>query len=69
MILQGTRDPFGSQEEVAGYKLLSAVQVHWLADGNHDFKPRRASGRIEHDNWTEALDAIERFVMGLEPET
>jgi predicted alpha/beta-hydrolase family hydrolase len=67
LILQGTRDPFGSQEEVAGYDLSPSIQVHWLADGNHDFKPRRASGRNEQDNWTEAIDAIEQFVRGLEP--
>jgi predicted alpha/beta-hydrolase family hydrolase len=66
LILQGTRDPFGSQEEVAGYDLSPSIKVHWLADGNHDFKPRRASGRTEQDNWTEAIDAIEQFVRRLE---
>jgi len=69
LILQGTRDPFGSQEEVASYDLSLAIQVHWLADGNHDFKPRRASGRTEQDNWTEAIDAIEQFVRGLQSES
>ena len=58
---------FGSQEDVACYKLSPAIQVHWLADGNHDFKPRRASGRTEQGNWTEAIDAIEQFVFGLKP--
>lgn len=45
LILQGTRDPFGSREEVEGYRLGSAVSIYWLEDGNHDFVPRRASGR------------------------
>lgn len=36
LILQGTRDPFGSQEEVSGYQLSSAIQVHWVPDGDHD---------------------------------
>src|SRR5437899_2698626 len=37
LILQGTRDPFGSREEVEGYRLPSAVTIRWLEDGNHDF--------------------------------
>lgn len=44
LILQGERDPFGSVEEVAGYSLPNAAQLTWLQDGDHDFKPRRASG-------------------------
>ena len=44
LILQGERDPFGSVEEVAGYALPATAQLTWLQDGDHDFKPRRASG-------------------------
>ncbi|MGM0825474.1 MAG: alpha/beta fold hydrolase [Pseudomonadota bacterium] len=44
LILQGERDPFGTREEVAAYPLPSCLEVAWLTDGNHDFKPRRASG-------------------------
>jgi predicted alpha/beta-hydrolase family hydrolase len=39
-ILQGDRDSFGTREEVAGYKLSSAVRVAWLEDGDHSFTPR-----------------------------
>src|SRR5262249_24287946 len=45
LILQGERDPFGTREDVAGYKLSSAIQIHWLADSDHSFKPRKSSGR------------------------
>ena len=44
LILQGERDPFGSRDEVAHYALPDSLHVHWLTDGDHDFKPRRSSG-------------------------
>lgn len=43
-ILQGERDPFGNVDEVSGYNLPNNINVAWLADGDHDFKPRRVSG-------------------------
>ena len=42
LIVQGTRDPFGGREEVAGYRLSPAIRVLWLEDGDHDLKPRKA---------------------------
>ena len=65
LILQGTRDPFGGATEVAGYGLSDAIDLHWLEDGDHGFKPRKASGRTEQQNWDEALDAIAAFLNGL----
>jgi len=62
LILQGARDSFGDQAEVAGYPLSPAIAVHWLADGDHGFKPRAASGRTEQQNVDEALAAAVRFV-------
>ena len=45
LICQGTRDSFGSREEVAGYALSYAIEILWLEDGDHDLKPRkRVSG-------------------------
>lgn len=62
LVLQGTRDPFGNREEVKGYPLSTAVRVHWLEDGNHDFTPRKASGRTTEGNWAEAIAAVAAFV-------
>ncbi len=46
LICQGTRDPFGTVEQVAGYDLSPTIELHWLDDGDHDFRPRKAiSGR------------------------
>ena len=44
LICQGTRDPFGVREEVETYPLSKAIRVHWLEDGDHDFRPRREWG-------------------------
>ncbi|GEP53815.1 alpha/beta hydrolase family protein [Reyranella soli] len=42
LIVQGTRDPFGTREEVAGYELSKAIKILWLEDGDHDLRPRKA---------------------------
>ena len=45
LIVQGTRDPFGSRQEVATYALSKTIEILWLEDGDHDLKPRkRVSG-------------------------
>lgn len=38
LILQGTRDPFGTREDVAGYKLSRAIHVEWIEKGDHSLK-------------------------------
>ncbi|TGQ12420.1 MULTISPECIES: alpha/beta family hydrolase [unclassified Mesorhizobium] len=42
LIFQGTRDEFGTKDEVATYGLSPAIEVVWLEDGDHDLKPRKA---------------------------
>ncbi|SEM07005.1 hypothetical protein SAMN04515666_10740 [Bosea lupini] len=44
LIVQGTRDEFGTREEVDGYALSPAIEMLWLEDGDHDLRPRKASG-------------------------
>ncbi len=65
LIVQGERDPFGNRQEVAGYQLSSAIQIHWVEDGDHSFIPRKKSGRTKQQNWEAALGVIESFVNGL----
>jgi predicted alpha/beta-hydrolase family hydrolase len=62
VLLQGTRDPFGSPADVGGYSLASAIAIHWIADGDHGFVPRVSSGRTERQNWQEALAHVVRFL-------
>jgi uncharacterized protein len=62
LILQGTRDSFGSREDVGGYKLSKAIQIEWLEDGDHSFKPRARSGRTEADNVRAAIALAAEFI-------
>ncbi len=66
LICQGTRDPFGTREEVPGYGLPERIRMLWLEDGDHDLKPRKSvSGFSAADHlatmartarvWTETL--------------
>lgn len=42
LIVQGTRDEFGTCDEVAGYELSDRIEILWLEDGDHDLKPRKS---------------------------
>ncbi|MDP6603584.1 MAG: alpha/beta hydrolase [Rhodospirillales bacterium] len=65
LIVQGDRDSLGARADVRDYALSAAVGLHWLADGDHGFKPRKASGRTERENWEEGLEAAAGFLEGL----
>lgn len=41
LIFQGTRDPFGTRDEVTEYSLSDRIEVVWMDDGDHDLKPRK----------------------------
>ncbi len=62
LILQGTRDPFGSPQEVAGYHLSPQIEVAWIEDGDHSFRPRVSSGRTEAQNLKEAVARTVEFL-------
>lgn len=64
LICQGERDSFGTSDDVKSYTLSKRIDVRWLTDGDHGFKPRKASGRTEQGNWSEAIDAITGFIDG-----
>lgn len=43
LIVQGTRDPFGTREDVTSYRLSKRIAVSWIEGGDHDFAlPRTA---------------------------
>ena len=65
LIVQGTRDTMGGTEAVAGYSLSSKIELQWLEDGDHSFKPRKKSGRTEDQNWQEGITGVASFVKGL----
>ncbi|HSE63395.1 MAG TPA: alpha/beta family hydrolase [Thermoanaerobaculia bacterium] len=66
LIVQGTRDAFGTPEDVAGYVLSDAIRVVWLEDGDHSWKPRAASGRTEAQNMADGVAAIREFLEALD---
>ncbi|MEE3361584.1 MAG: alpha/beta family hydrolase [Pseudomonadota bacterium] len=63
LIAQGTRDPFGTSEDVAGYTLSDAISIHWLDDGDHDLKPRKTvTGKTLDDHLNETSNAISDWI-------
>lgn len=65
LIVQGERDSFGTMSEVKSYPLSSNIELHWLSDGDHSFKPRKKSGRTLEENMAEAIEAIAAFIAVL----
>ena len=58
-IVQGTRDAFGTQEDVSGYQLSKAIEFLWLEDGDHDLKPRKSiSGMTAADHLKTMAEAV-----------
>jgi hypothetical protein len=50
---------------VASYTLAGSIRLHWAADGDHDLKPRKASGRSAEQNWNETVAALDGFFRTL----
>lgn len=66
LIVQGSRDPLGNRAELntAGWSPL--IRLHWLEDGDHDFKPRKSSGHTQAGLVAEAAVATGEFVNSLD---
>jgi predicted alpha/beta-hydrolase family hydrolase len=62
LILQGERDALGTREEIAGYRLSGSIELGFLPDGDHSFKPRKASGHTEAGNIDVAVARIDEFL-------
>jgi uncharacterized protein len=61
LVVQGSRDPFGNRDEIARYDLAGAC-LHLLEDGDHDWQPRRASGRTQASLIEEAAEVVASFM-------
>ncbi|WP_412555632.1 alpha/beta family hydrolase [Shimia sp. MIT1388] len=55
LICQGTRDPFGTDTEVAGYTLSEQIELAWADDGDHDLKPRKRVTGLSHEEQLERV--------------
>ncbi len=62
LFVQGTRDQFGGEEDVRTYTLAEAIQLHWLEDGDHGFKPRKRSCHTLEEHLHSAINAAVAFM-------
>jgi predicted alpha/beta-hydrolase family hydrolase len=68
LICQGTRDEFGTPEEVRGYTLSDRIEVLWLEDGDHDLKPRKSvSGFSAADHLKTVANAVCAWAARIAP--
>jgi uncharacterized protein len=66
LICQGTRDPFGTKDEVLGYGLPERIRLFWLEDGDHDLKPRKSvSGFSPADHLATMARTVRAFTETL----
>lgn len=59
LFVQGTRDPFGTRDDVAGYDLSDSIRMFWIEGGDHSFKPR------ETENIERAITEVAAFAKSL----
>jgi predicted alpha/beta-hydrolase family hydrolase len=45
LVLQGTRDEFGTRDEIQGYTLSPQIEVRFVEDGDHSLAPRKKSSQ------------------------
>ena len=63
LIVQGTRDEFGTRDEVTGYALSPSIELVWLEDGDHGLRPRKAVSGFTYAQHLESMaDAVAGFV-------
>ena len=65
LIVQGERDAMGRRDEVETYSLAPAVELAWVPDGDHSFKPRQRSGHSESSNLRLAVERSDHFLCKL----
>ena len=66
LICQGTRDQFGTKDEVDTFDLSPSIQIDWFEDGDHDLKPRKRVSGFSHAGHMEAMGlAVSVWVEGL----
>ena len=65
LVIQGERDAMGNREDVNTYALSKQLQLAWMPDGDHSFKPRKRSGRSELQNLNLAVEHMHNFLSRL----
>lgn len=62
LIIQGSRDQFGNQDDVRTYHLSPSIRVEWIEGGDHSFKPPARSGVTESQTLSQAVELIVQFI-------
>lgn len=62
LIVQGERDALGNRETVEGYALSPSIELMWLAAGDHDLKPLKASGFSHEQHLAAAASRVAEFL-------
>jgi len=67
LFVSGTRDPFGTPEELKLHakKIKGKVTWHWIDTGDHGFKPLKSSGLTPASALDGAAAAVVKFVTAL----
>jgi predicted alpha/beta-hydrolase family hydrolase len=68
LFASGTRDTFGTTEELAAAAtLVKHARVHALDGADHGFSVLKATGRAREDVWAEATAALLAFIDSVLP--
>lgn len=62
-IFQGERDTFGNKALLNSLSLPKEVSIEWVTDGDHSFKPRKASGKTIEQNVELAAKQSASFIV------
>ncbi|MGC9404321.1 alpha/beta fold hydrolase [Vibrio genomosp. F10] len=63
LILQGERDTMGKREEFPEFSLSSHIEVAFIPDGDHSFKPRQRSGFTQEQNIALTVEKLSQFIL------
>ncbi len=65
LIVQGQRDPFGTQAEFEALSLSSNIRYHWVKTGDHSLKPLKSSGYTAEQMIEDAMQAVVKYSQSL----
>jgi predicted alpha/beta-hydrolase family hydrolase len=67
LFVSGTRDPFGTPEELKRHarRIAGRVKFHWIDTGDHGFKPLKSSGYSQAAVFADVAAAVVDWVQNL----
>jgi uncharacterized protein len=67
LFLQGTRDPFGSPDEIKPFikKLRLPAKIYVIETGDHSFKVQKSAGLTQDEVYEKAMDEITEWAKSI----